>query len=85
MAKKENWQKYQKIKKKKEILDIPTGVLLLLIGAALAIIMVIFIQLHAPSQPVQTCSDGWSYETEDGKIIKTYVAERDTCSKKEQK
>lgn len=66
---------------KKEELDIPTGVILILIGVAFAIVMVIIIQMHAPVQKQTLCNDGWSRETKDGRMYETYVPELDTCKK----
>ena len=81
MAKKEDWKKYQQIKKK-EPLDIPTGVVIMLFGAAAAIVMLLIVWMHTPSEQPATCKDGWSFETKDGKIVKTYVPENDTCKQR---
>lgn len=67
---------------KKEELDIPTGVILILIGAAFAIVMVIVIQMHAPTEKIQLCSDGWSRQVKDGRIYETYLPENDTCKQR---
>lgn len=58
-----------------------TSVLCALIGAALAIIMMIVLFSIQPLRPkkVHLCNDGWSYQTKDGKLYETYVEELDTC------
>lgn len=61
---------------------IVTGVVLILFGAAVAVVGFILIQMHTPAkEKVQLCNDGWSYETKDGRIVETYVPELDTCKK----
>ena len=62
--------------------DILTGVVLILIGAAFAIVMVIVIQMHAPTEKIQLCNDGWSRQEKDGRIYETYLPENDTCKKR---
>lgn len=76
----------KEIKKSHKIdeLDIPTGVILILIGVAFAIVMVIIIQMHAPTEKIQLCNDGWSRQEKDGRIYETYIPENDTCSKRNQ-
>lgn len=59
--------------------DILTGVVLILIGAAFAIVMFITIQMHAPTEKIQLCNDGWSRQEKDGRIYETYIPENDTC------
>ena len=62
--------------------DIVTGVVLILIGVAFAVVGFILIQLHTPAkQKIEGCNDGWSYETIDGKIVETYIPVNDTCKK----
>lgn len=62
--------------------DIFTGVLFVLVGAAVAVVGFILIQMHTPAkEKVQLCNDGWSYENKDGRIYETYVPELDTCKK----
>lgn len=78
MAKDKSAKKTDK-KKKRQVLDIPTGVVIMLFGAAAAILMVIIIWMHTPTEQSATCKDGWSFETKDGKIVKTYIPENDTC------
>ena len=67
------------IKKREDIL---TGVVLILIGAAFAIVMVIIIQIHAPTEKIQLCNDGWSKQEKDGRIYETYLPENDTCKQR---
>lgn len=64
--------------------DILSGVVLILIGAALAIVMVIVIQMHAPTEKIELCQDGWSRQEENGRIFETYIPENDTCKKRSQ-
>lgn len=61
--------------------DIVTGVILILIGVAMAILTFVFIQVHSPAKKVQLCNDGWTRETVDGKIVETYLPDEDTCKK----
>lgn len=64
--------------------DILTGVVLILIGVAFAIVMVIIIQMHAPTEKIQLCNDGWSKQEKDGRVYETYVPENDTCKQRSQ-
>ena len=66
---------------KKDELDIPTGVILILIGVAFALVMFIVIQMHTPTEKIQLCNDGWSRQEKDGRIYETYLPENDTCKK----
>ena len=79
-----NTKKSTKAKKhsKLEVADIPTGVVFVLIGAALAILMVILIQVHTPKEKIQLCNDGWSRQEENGRIYETYIPENDTCKQR---
>lgn len=69
---------------KKEELDIPTGVILILIGVAFALVMFIIIQMHAPTEKIQLCNDGWSRQEKDGRMYETYIPENDTCKQRGQ-
>ena len=71
-------------KKTKTREDIITGVILILIGAAFAIVMFITIQMHTPTEKIQLCGDGWSREEKDGRIYETYIPENDTCRQRNQ-
>ncbi len=62
--------------------DILTGVVLILIGAAFAVVMFIILQMHAPTEKIQLCDDGWSKQEKDGRIYETYIPENDTCKKR---
>lgn len=63
-------------------MDIATGVIIMLIGMAVATLGFILIQVHTPAkQKIEGCNDGWSYETIDGKIVETYIPVNDTCKK----
>lgn len=62
--------------------DILSGVVLILIGAAFAIVMFITIQIHTPTEKIQLCNDGWSRQEQDGRIYETYIPENDTCKKR---
>ena len=64
--------------------DILSGVVLILIGAAFAIVMFIIIQMHAPTEKIQLCNDGWSKQEKDGRVYETYVPENDTCKQRSQ-
>ena len=59
--------------------EVSTGLIFVLIGAALAVVLCTIIALHNPVQQVEPCSDGWSTQEEDGHIYKTYIEENDTC------
>lgn len=52
-----------------------------LVGAVLATILCIIIELHQPTKPVKNCNDGWSTQVEDGKVYRTYLPAEDTCKK----
>ena len=69
------------MKKKIDKDNILTALICMLIGVALAMVMVIIIELHKPIKAVKDCNDGWSTQYEDGKIYKTYIPESDTCTK----
>lgn len=69
---------------KKDELDIPTGVILILIGVAFALVMFIIIQMHAPTEKIQLCNDGWSKQEKDGRMYETYIPENDTCKQRSQ-
>lgn len=64
--------------------DILTGVVLILIGAAFAVVMFIILQMHAPTEKIQLCEDGWSRQEENGRIYETYIPENDTCRQRNQ-
>lgn len=57
-----------------------TGVLFILLGAAIAMVICVLIAAHQPAQNYK-CSDGWQIEQRDNEIVKTYVEENDTCKK----
>lgn len=57
-----------------------TGVLFILLGAAIATLICVIIAAHQPTTHI-SCNDGWHIEERDGEIIKTYTAETDTCKK----
>lgn len=68
--------------------DIITGVILILIGAAIATLAFVLIQVHSPAEKspaekVTLCNDGWTREEVDGKIVETYLPAEDTCKKGE--
>lgn len=62
--------------------DIVTWVVMVLVGAAFAIVMFIAIQMHTPGEKIQLCSDGWSRQENDGRIYETYIPENDTCKQR---
>lgn len=62
--------------------DILTVVVLILIGAAFAVVMFIILQMHAPTEKIELCQDGWSRQEENGRIFETYIPENDTCKKR---
>lgn len=64
--------------------DILTGVVLILIGAAFAVVMFIILQMHAPTEKIELCKDGWSRQEENGRIYETYIPENDTCRQRSQ-
>lgn len=57
-----------------------TALLLLMLGAAIAMVICVLIAAHQPTQNYK-CSDGWQIEQRDNEIVKTYVEENDTCKK----
>lgn len=57
-----------------------TGVLFILLGAAIATLICVLIAAHEPTGTYK-CSDGWTIEERDNQLIKTYVEENDTCKK----
>lgn len=60
-------------------IDIITGVIFILMGAALTVVLSIIIQSRAPKEKIELCKDGWSREEKDGRIYETYIPENDTC------
>ena len=64
--------------------DILTGVVFILIGAAFAVVMFIILQMHAPTEKIELCKDGWSKQEENGRIYETYIPENDTCRQRSQ-
>ncbi len=61
-------------------IDALTALTLILIGGAFATLMFVIISLHQPA-PVEKCKDGWSTQTENGVVYKTYIPELDECKK----
>lgn len=63
-------------------IDIITGVIFILMGAAFTVVLSIIIQSRAPKEKIELCKDGWSREEKDGRIYETYIPENDTCKKR---
>lgn len=51
------------------------------IGAALAMLLVMLVEMHKPTTVVKDCNDGWSTQTEGDKVYRTYIPADDTCKK----
>lgn len=60
--------------------DILTALILVFIGAAIAMVMAVIIEAHKPPTR-HVCNDGWTREEVDGKIVETYLPDNDTCKK----
>lgn len=69
------------MKKKIDKDNVLTALICVFIGVAIAMIIVILIELHQPAKVVKNCNDGWSTQYEGDKIYKTYIPENDTCTK----
>lgn len=57
-----------------------TALLLLMLGAAIAMVICTLIAAHQPTTHIG-CNDGWQIEQRENEIVKTYVEENDTCKK----
>lgn len=59
-----------------------TALICLLIGATLAMVIVVLIALRQPAKAVK-CNDGQSTQVENGVVYKTYIPANNYCKKGE--